>query len=305
MEKVKQDNPFRKRWTEIKKNGLIFNLLGLIPMVWSIVLVLLIIWGINVTFADPDWYLRNNNSFLTKEFTLRNFLDAFQKLKVEVSDPGAGVRAVGFGEMLFNSVWYSIGATFMKMLSTVLFAYAVARFEFPGRKLLYGTLLLQMMLPLYGTMAANYEIYQQLGILNSPLYILALGAGHGTFFMITYSFFRNLPSGYEEAARIDGANAFQVFFHVMLPLAKSIVVALAIMQFIGCWNDYQHVIVYISSYPTLSAALYLVKEKAFILGLQTPAYFAAIFITVLPVAIIFIAFNKKIMENVTLGGLKG
>jgi len=304
-DKLRKDSVFRRRVGEIKRNGVVVNVFALLPLIWGIVLIGMIIWGLNVAFADPKWYLNNANTFLTKDFTLTNFVEAIQKFKQQISDSQVGMRWVGYWEMTWNSVWFSVGCTFMKMASTICFAYAVARFEFPGRKFLYAFVVLQMMLPIYGQTSANYELLLKLGMIDSPLYLLGQGAGHGMFFLITYSFFRNLPSSYVEAAKMDGAGPFTVFFRVMLPLAKPIVVALAVMQFISNWNDYQNVIIYLKSYPTLSAALFNLKSQAFNLGLQTPSYFAGIFISILPVAILFIAFNKQIMENVSLGGIKG
>ena len=303
--RVKKDSSLRQRIGEMKRNGVIVNLFGLVPLIWSVALVLVILWGINVALAEPNWYLDNANTFLTKKFTLGNFVEAIEKFKQQVSDAELGIRMVGYWEMFWNSIWYSVGGTLMKMVSTVCFAYAVARFEFPGRKLLYGFVVLQMMLPIYGQTSANYNLLFNLGLVDNPGFLLAQGAGHGMYFLITYSFFRNLPTGYAEAAKMDGAGPFRIFINVMLPLAKPIVVSLAIMQLIAYWNDYQNVIIYLQSYPTLSGALYHLKSQAFNLGLQTPAYFAGILISVIPVAALFIIFNKQIMENVSVGGLKG
>ena len=302
---TRKDSALKKRISEIKRNGLVVNLFGLIPLLWGILLTVLVVWAVNVSFAEPNWYLDNSNTFLTKEFTFHNFIDAIQKFKMQVSDLQQGIRVVSYVEMFFNSVWFSVGATVMKMLSTVFFAYAIARFEFPGRKFLYAFVVLQMMLPVYGQTSANYNLLLNLNMVDTPFFLLAQGAGHGMYFLIAYSFFRNLPSGYAEAAKIDGAGPFVIFFKVMLPLARSITVALATMQFIACWNDYQTVIIYLKSYPTLSGALYTLKNQAFNLGLQTPQYFAGVFISLIPVASLFIIFNKQIMENVSIGGLKG
>lgn len=303
--KIKKDSRLKLRIGEMKRNGIVVNLFGLIPLIWSIALVAVVLWGLNVALAEPNWYLDNANTFITKEFTLRNFAEAIEKFRQQVSDQKLGIRWVGYWEMFFNSAWFSIGCTLMKMISTVCFAYMVARFEFPGRKLLYGFVILQIMLPVYGQTSANYNLLFKLGLIDNPGFLLAQGAGHGMYFLITYSFFRNLPTGYMEAARIDGAGPFTIFAKVMLPLARPITVSLAIMQFIACWNDYQNVIIYLKSYPTLSGALYNLKSQAFSLGLQTPSYFAGIFISVIPVAALFIIFNKQIMENVSIGGLKG
>ena len=295
----------KHRIGELKRNGLIMNIFGLIPLIWSLVLVALVVWGISVALADCNWYLDNANTFLTKEFTLSNFADAIQKLKQQVSDGSGGVRWAGYLEMAFNSLWYSLGGTVMKMVATVCFAYVVARYEFPGRKLLYAIVVAQMMLPIYGQTTANYALLQKLNLLDSPAFLLALGAGHGMHFMITYSYFRNLSQEYVYAAKIDGASALQVFSKVMLPLAKPIVTALSVMNFIAYWNDYQNCIIYLRSYPTLSGALYNLQSQAFHLGLQTPTYFAGIFISVMPAAVLFLIFHKQIMEIVSIGGLKG
>lgn len=305
MNKVKKDSFVRRRWIEIKKNGVIFNVLGLIPVLWGAGLVALIVWALLVSFAEPNWYLDNSNTFLVKEFTLNNFKTAIENFRVTVNAASGGIREAGFWEMALNSVWFTVGATAVKMISTICFAYAVARFEFPGRKLLYGFVILQMMLPVYGQTASNYSLLSKLGLVDTPLFILALGAGHGMYFLITYSFFRNLPTGYEEAAKVDGAGPFITFYKIMLPLAKPIVTALGIMTAIGVWNDYSTVLVYLRDYPNLATGLYMVKEVAFTIGLQTPSYFASIFISVLPVVIIFLIFNKQIMNNVSVGGLKG
>lgn len=305
MKKKYKDSWLKSRIGEIKRNGLVVNLFALVPLIWSIALTLLIVWGLNVAFSDPNWYLDNANSFVTKDFTLNNFVEAIQKFRQQVSDAELGMRWVGYWEMTWNTVWYSVGCTVMRMLSTVCFAYAVARFEFPGRKFLYAFVILQMMLPIYGQTTANYSLLFKLGLVDNPGFLIGQGAGHGMYFLITYSFFRNLPSEYVEAAEMDGAGPFTIFWKVMLPLARSITSALAIMLFISCWNDYQNVIIYLKSYPTLSAALYYLKSQAFNLGLQTPSYFAGIFISILPVAVLFIIFNKQIMENVSVGGIKG
>lgn len=305
MRKTKNDSAFGKRLREIKMNGFIFNALGLIPLIWGLILVGLFLWGFLVCFAEPNWYLDNSNTFLIKEFTLENFKIAIQNFHVQVNTASGGTREVGFWEMTWNSIWFTVGTTFMKMMSTICFAYACARFEFRGRKLLYGFVILQMMLPIYGQTASNYSLMSKLGLVNSPLFLLGLGAGHGMYFLITYSFFRNLPVGYEEAAKIDGANPFQIFWKVMLPLAKPITVALSIMTAIGVWNDYSTILVYLRDYPNLATGLYMIKEAAFSVGLQTPSYFAAIFISIMPVIAIFLIFNKQIMNNVSIGGLKG
>lgn len=295
----------KSRIGELKRNGIIMNIFGFIPMIWSIALVFIVFWGINVSLADPNWYLDNSNTFITNVFSPGNFAEAISKLKMQVSDPNGIIRYANYLEMAWNSLWYSFGGMFMKMVSTVCFAYIMARYNFRGRKFLYIVVVAQMMLPVYGQTSANYMLLSKLGLIDTPLFLLALGAGHGMHFMITYSYFRNLSQEYVDAAKIDGASALQVFGRVMVPLAKPIISALSVMNFIAYWNDYSNCIIYLKSYPTLSGALYNLQSQAFYLGLQTPTYFAGIFISIIPAAALFLAFNKQIMENVSMGGLKG
>ena len=305
MKKIRKDSAINKRWSEIKKNGAIFNLLGLIPLAWGVLIAALFLWGVLVCFAEPNWYLDNSNAIFIKEITFDNFRKAIENFHVVVNSVGGGVREAGFWEMSWNSVWFTFGSTFMQMMATICFAYACARFEFRGRKLLYGFVILQMMLPVYGQTASNYSLLSKLGLVDSPLFLLAQGAGHGKYFLITYSFFRTLPTGYEEAAKMDGAGAFVIFGKVMLPLAKPIISALAIMTAIATWNNYSTILVMLPNYPNLATGLYTIRENAFAAGLTTPSYFAAIMLSILPVIVVFLIFNKQIMQNVSIGGLKG
>lgn len=292
------------RLSEIKKNGILFNILGLIPLIWGGLFVLMILWGFSVSIADENWYLDNPSSFIPLKIDFSNYAKAMEKF-VFTSLVDGELVTTNYFMLILNSFWFSFGMTATKMISTVFFAYAVARLEFPGRKFLYAFVVLQMMIPVYGQTAANYQLLDSLGLLNSPLFLIAQGAGHGMYFLIIYAFFRNLPTGYAEAAQIDGAGPFTVFFRVMLPQARPIIVSLSVMQFISAWNSYDVPLLYLRSYPTLSTALYKYKDEMFELGLSTPTYFAGMLISIIPVAVLFLIFNKQIMNNISVGGMKG
>ncbi len=292
------------RLSEIKKNGALFNILGLIPLIWGGLFVLMVLWGFGVSVADEGWYLDNSSSFIPLKIDFSNYKKAMEKFIFESYIDGELVTTNYF-TLILNSFWFSFGMTAAKMISTVFFAYAVARLQFPGRKFLYAFVVLQMMIPVYGQTAANYQLLDNLGLLDSPLFLIGQGAGHGMYFLIVYAFFRNLPTGYAEAAQIDGAGPFTVFFRVMLPQSRPIIVSLSVMQFISAWNSYDVPLLYLPSYPTLSTALYLYKDNMFQLGLSTPTYFAGMLISIIPVAVLFLIFNKQIMNNISIGGMKG
>ena len=304
MRFFKKDSKAYNRLSEIKKNGTMFNTLGLIPLIWGSLFVVMILWGFGVSIADENWYLDNPSSFIPFKIDFSNYKKAMEKFVFESYIDGELVTTNYF-TLIWNSLWFSFGMTAARMISTVFFAYAVARLQFPGRKFLYVFVVLQMMIPVYGQTAANYQLLDSLKLLDSPLFLLGQGAGHGMYFLIIYAFFRNLPAGYAEAAQIDGAGPFTIFFRVMLPQARPIIVSLSVMQFISAWNSYDVPLLYLPSYPTLSTALYLYKDNMFQLGLSTPTYFAGMFISIIPVAVLFLIFNKQIMNNISIGGLKG
>lgn len=304
MRLFKKGSRAHNRLSEVKKNGFLFNLLGLLPLIWGALFVVMILWGFGVSVADEEWYLDHANEFFPKVLDFSNYEKALEKFTFESYADGELITTTYF-TLIWNSLWFSFGMTATKMVATVFFAYAVAKFEFPGRKFLYAFIIVQMMLPIYGQTAANYQLLDSLGLVDSPLFLIGQGAGHGMYFLIVYACFRNLPSGYAEAAKIDGAGPFTVFFKVMLPQARPIIVSLSVMQFISAWNSYDVPLLYLPSYPTLSTALYLFKDNMFQLGLSTPTYFAGMLISIIPVAVLFLIFNKQIMNNISIGGMKG
>ena len=131
--KTRDQSRLRNRWIELKKNGLFFNLLGLIPLLWGIALTFLIIWGVNVSLANEDWYLRHMNSFFTdwKFLDFSNYVKAMEQFTFESYQNGVYMETNYF-QLIFNSIWFSVGTTVMKMLSTIFFAYAVARLSSPA-----------------------------------------------------------------------------------------------------------------------------------------------------------------------------
>lgn len=304
MKKYK-DSALKHRISELKRNGLIVNLFGLLPLVWALVLVIIIAWGLNIAFADSTVYLDRANEFIIGKYTYQNFIDVVSKLRMQVSSLTSGMRYVEYGEMLWNSIVYAGLKTLADLLATIPFAYVVSRYDFRGKKFLYAFVIFQMMVPIYGTGGATYTLYNKLGMMDNIFYYLGSFTGTGMYFLITYSYFKSVPREYDEASMIDGAGPFAIFFRVMIPLAKPIITAIGAMDIIAFWNDYSTVLVYQKTHPTLSSALYVLRSQAFYLGLQTPTYFAGVFLSIIPVVVIFIMFSKQIMENMTIGGIKG
>ena len=119
-----------------------------------------------------------------------------------------------------------------------------------------------------------------------------------------YAFWKSLAWDYAEAAFIDGANHYSVFFRIMFPMAVPSMMALFVMSFITSWNDYSITLLYMTKYPNLSYGVYAYGEISKY-NANIPAYFAGVIISLLPVLTLFVIFQNSIMEKVHLGGLKG
>ena len=131
--------------------------------------------------------------------------------------------------------------------------------------------------------------------------------GFGSNFLIMYAFFRSVDRTYMEAAEIDGANRFDIFFRIMLPLAAGPFLSLFLLTFIGQWNNYETPILFLNTMPTLSSGLYQFYEQMTFSDSTSPhtVFFAGILLASLPVIIMVAIFGDKMMKNVNMGGIKG
>ena len=207
--------------------------------------------------------------------------------------------------MFFNSIWYTLGGTILGVFVSMMTAYVAAKYEFPGRKLVYGVAMFVMMIPIVGAMPSQYRMYTVLGIIDSPLLVITFASGLGFNFIVLYSFYKSLSWEYAEAAFIDGAGDFRVFIQVMVPQTLSIVLALCVVTSINFWNDYMGPLLFLRSYPTLATGIYRYRAITAIMNQNTPVYFSALIISMIPVLAVFVAFQNKMMDLSLGGGIKG
>ena len=205
--------------------------------------------------------------------------------------------------MLFNSVWFAFGGTLLSVASSVMVAYVVAKYRFVGRRTIYRIALLIMMIPIVGSLPSQFLVFYKLKLYDSPLILLSYTGGFGFNFIILYAYFKSLPWSYAEAGYMDGAGHFTIFFRIMLPQALSSVTALSLIAFIGIWNVYMSPILFLPSYPTLSAGLYTYQQE-FARNLNYPLLFAGVLMSTAPVLIIFILFQNTLMDMTITGGIK-
>lgn len=225
-----------------------------------------------------------------------NFIEALKSLKV---------GKTSFFMMVVNSLIYSCGTTFLGIMSSTFLAYAVSKYEFKLKGFLYALALFVMTIPIYGSAPAHYKLIKWLQWDNTWFYLLSTAGAFGFNFIVIHSFFEGVSKEYSEAAFMDGAGHFLVFFKIMLPMALPSIMAVVITSFIGSWNDYMTPLLYLKKMPTLASGLYVFKVDMANYKASDHYYFAGVLISLIPVVALFLAFQNTIMEKVYAGGLKG
>ena len=255
----------------------------------------------------------------------QNYKDAFSEFKVTV-EYGLGTRTYNMLGMAINSVIYSLGGALVQAFACALVAYAVAHFpKYKCSKLLYGIVIVTMVLPIVGSLPSELRILKSLGMYNTMLGLMFMKANFlgtyflvfhafftaipgnflGTYFLVFHAFFTAIPGAYFEAAKLDGAGNFSILRRIVLPMSKSMLFTVTLLNFLGNWNDYNVSLVYAPSYPTLAYGLYKFNLSNNPIINSVPHKMAGAMMLFIPILIIFCIFaDKLINSNLTMGGVK-
>ncbi len=262
--------------------------------IYSISLLYPVFWLILNSFKEAKEFMSSPFAMPDGIYT-QNYVDAFS-LTV------GRTKILG---MLVNSIILVVGCTLVSVFVPTITGYVVSKFEFPGKKLLYGIAISSMLIPAVGTLTATYQLMVDLHLYNTYIGIIIMASGgFGFNFVMVYGFFKSISNTYGEAAMLDGAGEFTIFFSVMLPQVKPSLIAIGIIAAINYWNDYFTPYMYLRQHPTIAVGLQKIVKQ--VESKNTwPQLFAIMLISIIPPVAIFIAFQKTIMENTVAGGLKG
>ena len=213
------------------------------------------------------------------------------------------------GDNILSMVGWSVVLTVLGTVINVFFsacaAYVMAKYEFKGKKIIYALAIFAMVVPIVGTLPAQVKFMEFLHLDDSLLGVLFLYSGaFGFNFILLNASFESVSWSYAEAAQMDGAGHFGIFFKVMIPMCRGPIISCCILQAITLWNDYSTPYLFMNSHKTLAVGLQDI-QFAYSESPEKPLVFAAMIISILPVVILFACFQKKIIENTVAGGLKG
>ena len=234
------------------------------------------------------------NPFGFSAINFQNYVRVFTEL---------GTNGTGFIQMTLNSVYFSIVGCAINIMLTTMLAYVCSKYRFPGSKLIYSIVIVIITLPIYGSGTALYKLIYKMGIMNSRLMIITSIGGFNMNFLYLHAFFSGMSWSYGEAAEIDGANEWQIFFLIMFPQSIAMVGSLYVLAWLAEWNSYASALIYLPKLPTLSVGIYQFQTQMKYAGKMNILY-AACFVSMIPPLLIFILCNGALMSNVSLGGIK-
>ncbi len=262
----------------------------------AFIMVYPLLWMVMSSFKETKTIFQTAGSLIPNPFTLDNYINGLK-----------GFAKVPFLVFFKNSLFISVIATIGTVISSAVVAYGFARFEFRGKKILFAAMLLSMMLPAQVLMIPQYLWYQKLGWVGSylPLIVPYFFAIQGFFVYLMTNFIDGIPKELDEAAKIDGCSYPQIFARVILPLITPALVTGGIFSFMWRWDDFLSALLYINKsikYP-VSLALKLFCDPGS--SSDYGAMFAMASLSILPSVIIFIFFQKYLVEGISTSGLKG
>ena len=264
--------------------------------IWSAITLYMFFWAIVSA-------LKTNLAYIREPLHLPEIYD-LQWSNFKVALGKLSHNGVGFVAMLINSLWLVVGTTFIGTFTICVTGYVFAQYDFKAKGFILSMIIFVMIIPIYGSLPANYKLIYDLGWNDSFLYLLTSFSGFNANMMITYGFFKGLPRDYREAVYVDGGSDFTAFFSVGLPMAKNIFIAFFLIHFISGWNNYELPLLYFERMPNLASGLYYFQQEI-MYEANNPAYFAGALITMIPVLLLFIFYSDKIMGKMYSGGIKG
>ena len=214
-----------------------------------------------------------------------------------------------FWRIIGNTLFITVLAMVAEMFSAAVVAYGFARFRFKGRDLIFFIMLATMMIPATLTRVPGFLIWREVGLLNTydPLTIPAWTAWGPAYVFLLRQFFLTVPREMDEAATIDGANAAQIFFYIMLPLVKPAFLAIGVMSFQGNWNNFEAPLIYLNTtqfFPLILAIQFFQQS----LSKEAPKWHYMMAMTVMmsaPILVLFFAAQRYFIEGLNVGAVKG
>ena len=278
---------FRRRLS----NGIIYVLLAVLGLIWISPLVYLVLHS----FRDEG--LQTVSYLLPKTYSFKNYIELFTE-----------TGALNFPRWFLNTLIVAIFSCIISTLAVLMVSYSFSRLRFKARRPLINVGMILGMFPGFMTMIAIYYLLKAMGLTQTLVaLVICYSAGAGLGYQISKGFFDTIPRALDEAATIDGATKNQIFWKIILPMSKPIVVYTVLTSFLGPWTDFILAkIIMGDNIKNYTVAIGLKKMiDADFIATHYKRFLAGSVIVAVPITILFLRMQKFYVEGVTAGGVKG
>ncbi len=298
-----------KLLNKLKKTNVAYVVLFTVLAIYTVSLALPMLWTLLTSLKNYEIYKQATVKGDVAELiglgnlSLKNYKIAFDVFTVTVHETSTEINILG---MFVNSLLYGLGCALVATLTPCVVSYLCARYKYKFGRVIYTIVLIVMALPIVGSLPSEIQMTKALHLYDNVLGMYVLKANFlGLYFLVFYAQFKSIAYDYTEAAEIDGASDFKIMTSVIFPLAIGTISTVFILNFIAFWNDYQTPMVYWPSYPVAAYGMFELQRSTDGEAAQMPIKLAGIMIMALPILIVFAVFNRKVMSNVSVGGIKG
>ncbi|MFC8827964.1 carbohydrate ABC transporter permease [Streptomyces sp. NPDC057137] len=265
--------------------GTRLNLITLpLLLVVSLLWIYPFLWTVSGAFKTQTGLFTGGASLIPDQLNFDNFRRAW-------------VNA-GFSRYFYNTVLYTVIPTFVELVKSALCGYILARYEFPGRKLLHRTIVATLFIPVASIIIPQFVLVEQLGLLNTRAgVILAMSGAAGALYVLLFiGFFASVPPDLFDAAKLDGAGFLRTFW-LVLPLAKPVIAVVVIFQFVTNWNEFNIPLVFTLGQPELqNLAVGMLSFKGEH-SVDWTGFAAGMTISFLPMLLVFIFFQSYFVRG--------
>ena len=275
------------------RDGFTLTLLNIFFIVLCALTMIPIMYALSVSLNGQAGLLSSDFSFIPKEFTLDNY------------------KEVLFGEAIItwvkNTVVLAMVTIALSLAIAIPAAYCFSRRRFPGRKAILKALVLLNSFPAILSMFAIYRLLRPMGLVNHRIGLILVYTGTMAVFSLwnTKGYFDTIPIDLEEAAKMDGASAWQIVIRIVMPLAKPSIVTTALQVLIYVWNEYIYATTFLTGEDKYTLAAGLNSLQATEMTGSWPVFAAASIVVSLPVLVIFFVCQRYMVSGLTAGGVKG
>lgn len=295
-EKQKNRKPFQL--SVFLKQILVYGLL----FIGAAIVLIPILWMFSTSLKTQDQLFTGEVNFIPDPSQPDNYLQVWRSLASIKPD-------MTFLRILGNTLFITVLAMFGEIMSASLVAYGFARFRWRGRSLVFAIMLGTVMIPDIVTRIPAFLIWKQLGLLDTfdPLTWPSLFAWGPLYVFLMRQFYLSIPTEIEEAAIMDGANTIQIYWYVMLPLIRPIMLAIAVLSFQANWNNFQGPLLYLNTteYFPLALTMRFFDQSLSKEAPQWHLMMAMATMMALPVLALYFLAQKQFLEGINVGAVKG